>query len=184
MPLITAVIISLEALLGGSLPDWSKFVPSSLVPLFIMNLLSNVWEEIGWRGFALPRLQNHFNALLASFIMGLIWSLWHLPLMLNPNNPMSGFPWYAEIVFSLALTVIYTWMFNSTRGSLLFVTLFHAMSNTVAYALYGIEISTAAFLRHYLMTVGITAIIAVLIIVFTGARRLSRQAKVPIRIVD
>lgn len=172
-PLIALIAILLDKLLGGPAPDWSQFGAwTGIIPLFIMNLLSNVWEEIGWRGFALPRLQERYSALAASMIVGSLWWLWHMPLIFNPTNPMSEFPLVPEIVFTLAQAIIYTWLYNNTGGSLLFVTLFHAMSNTVAFSLLKVM---PDFGRNYLLTVAVTAGAAVVIVLVYGLRRLSRR---------
>ena len=96
----------LMALLGYQLPALADLPWLALVPIFLIMLLSNVWEEIGWRGFALPRLQARFPDWQVSLLMGLLWSAWHLPLVLNPASPMAGQPWFWEVLFSLSLTVI------------------------------------------------------------------------------
>lgn len=91
-------------------------------------------EELGWRGFALPRLQQHRNALDASVLLGLVWGLWHVPLYFvsgtgqfetlkagtSPAFAIGGF-----IGWTIGLSVLFTWLFNQTRGSLLVVILFH-----------------------------------------------------------
>jgi len=84
-------------------------------------------EEIGWRGYVLPRLQAKHTALAASLILGVIWGFWHLPKFLSHWNTVS-FAWF--MVHTLAGSVLYTWMYNGTKGSLLLVTLFHASANT------------------------------------------------------
>ena len=68
---------------------------STLPAIFIGRLLINVWEEIGWRGFALPRLQARHGVLIASLIIGFFWGLWHLPLsrfgqQLSPKRLREG----------------------------------------------------------------------------------------------
>ena len=141
-----------------------------------MMLLSNVWEEVGWRGFALPRLQQKYSDLAIALGMGLIWSLWHLPLMLNPDNLMASLPWYGEIVFSLTLSVIYVWLYNQTQRSLLFVTVFHALSNTVAYILLELRV----FISSYLTVVGVIFVLALAIVLVYGPKRFVKQAKLAI----
>ena len=158
--------------LGGSPGLANTANLSLLLPVFFGMLLSNVWEEIGWRGFALPHFQRRFGDVTIALIMGSLWSFWHLPLLLDPSSPMSQFPWLLEILFSIAQTVIYIWLYNQTRGSLVFVSLFHAMANTVAFALLdlGLLIST------YPYVVAVTSIAAAALILRYGARRLGDQA--------
>jgi membrane protease YdiL (CAAX protease family) len=82
-------------------------------------------EEIGWRGYALPRLQAIQSALGASLILGLLWGLWHLPLYLTRGHPLSEtfFGWY--LLDIVADAILFTWVYNNTRGSLLLALLFH-----------------------------------------------------------
>jgi membrane protease YdiL (CAAX protease family) len=122
---------------GEPQPDLTKITPPFL-PLIILliQIPINVWEEIGWRGFALPRLQSRHSALLSSLLIGVLWNLWHIPLLLAPDNPMSSFPLVPWFIGNLALTVIYTWVYNHTRGSLLILTLLHAAQNAAAQVLY------------------------------------------------
>jgi membrane protease YdiL (CAAX protease family) len=167
---VAAGALAVMTVFGDPLPVLANFAWGSLPLIFLTMLLSNVWEEIGWRGFALPRFQARYGDLALSIIMGLVWSLWHLPLMLDPASPMSGQPWYGEVLFSLSLTVIYTWLFNRTRGSLLFVSVFHAMSNTVAFVL----LELGVFAPTYLPVVGITTLFALGIILVHGPRRFTR----------
>ena len=105
--------------------------PLALIQVFLVSLLAAVPEEVAWRGFALPRFQARYNALTASLIVGVLWALWHLPLLLTQGTVMSSYPLVPYLFKVVAVSVIYTWIFNSTRGSLLIVTLFHAASNTV-----------------------------------------------------
>jgi membrane protease YdiL (CAAX protease family) len=85
-------------------------------------------EEIGWRGYALPRLQVRYHALYSALVMGVIWSLWHIPLWIHSWNP-TAYAWYSVGV--LAKSVFITWIYNSTGGSLLLATLCHATWNTL-----------------------------------------------------
>lgn len=157
---------------GLPLPALSSLGWLSLIPVFVTMVISNVWEEIGWRGFALPRLQEKFSDLQTALVMGLLWSVWHLPLMLNPQSPMASLPWYGEVLFSLSLTVIYIWLYRQTGASLFFVTVFHAMSNTAAFVL----LELGVFVSSYPFVVGITTVFAVGIILGFGTKQFSRAA--------
>lgn len=168
--IVAAIALVIGMLLGQQLPPLKLIRWFALPYVFLMMLISNVWEEIGWRGFALPRLQKQYGDLTIVFIMGLLWSIWHLPLLLNPASPMASLPWYGEILFSLALTAIYTWLYNHSRSSLLPVSIFHAMSNTVAFILLELNV----YASSYLFIVGITATIAVGMVLFYGTRRFHR----------
>lgn len=95
--------------------------------LFIL-LFIGLGEEPGWRGFALPQLQTKHSPLIASLILAPVWALWHLPLIGNE------FPWPIVLPFVLSVfgaTLMITWLFNRTKGSVLLPMLFHATVNTV-----------------------------------------------------
>jgi membrane protease YdiL (CAAX protease family) len=86
-------------------------------------------EEIGWRGYALPRLAAHFGFARASILLGLIWSAWHLPIFFLPGADKYGqsFPvWTLQVV---ALSIAITWLYAHTNGSLLLTMLMHSAVN-------------------------------------------------------
>jgi hypothetical protein len=84
-----------------------------------MVAVSSTSEEIGWRGYALPRLAARFGLRRASLILGLIWATWHLPLFFSTStNPYrQSFPMYALTV--MAISVVFAWLYDKTNGSLL-----------------------------------------------------------------
>jgi len=88
-----------------------------------------VGEELGWRGYALPRLADRFGLGPASILLGVIWALWHLPLFFAPVGDTFGqsFPLYLLQVIALSVTM--AWLYSNTRGSLLPVMLLHAAVN-------------------------------------------------------
>lgn len=179
VPLLFWSLITAGVLIGGSVSGLFNLPLKSyswyLLPsVFATMLLSNVWEEIGWRGFALPRFQKGYSDGKIALIMGLTWSLWHLPLMLDPFSPMSDLSWGGEFIFSLALSVIYIWLFNNSRGSLIPVTLFHALSNTAAFVFLELGIFEAS----YLWVVGFTSLAALGILFYYGPRRFSRNPEI------
>jgi hypothetical protein len=86
-------------------------------------------EEIGWRGYALPRLAARFGLGIGSVLLGVLWAGWHLPLFFIPGVDKSGqsFPLYLLQV--TALSVAMAWLYRNTRGSLLLAMLMHAAVN-------------------------------------------------------
>ena len=84
-------------------------------------------EEPGWRGFALPRLQQRYGPLVASLILGPLWALWHLPFFWVPawNFPPTLFNIGLFVAAAIPLTIIMTWVFNNTKGSVLMAILVH-----------------------------------------------------------
>ena len=110
-------MVALNALVGG--PDMSLGVPLfGVLTLLAFSIFpgSALGEEIGWRGYALPRLQAGRSALSASFILGAIWGSWHLPLYFTgqAERPLGLFPLF--VVAVIALSVILAWVYNGTGG--------------------------------------------------------------------
>ncbi len=94
-----------------------------LVTLFLRGPMG---EELGLRGFALPRLQARLSPFWASAIIGVMWAVWHLPILLG-RDVISI---VAFLLMAFVLSFIFTWLFNGSGGSLLPVLLFHAIQNT------------------------------------------------------
>jgi uncharacterized protein len=119
---------------------WVGVQPSVAAPAMIAalaaNVAINIWEEIGWRGYALPYLQERHGPLAAALLVGALWAVWHLPLFLVAGHPFAAEPAWRWLVGILGASVIYAWVWNGARRSLLVVTLLHASINTVGGLLY------------------------------------------------
>jgi membrane protease YdiL (CAAX protease family) len=181
-PTLQILSILLNSLIANTPIDFSGvfaykiFGPAANLPLlFLPFLLSDAitnGEEMGWRGYVLPRLQAKYNALISSLILGVIWAVWHLPKFLPDNT--SSFGLFA--IRTIIVTVIYTWIYNGTKGSLLLVTLFHAAANAggvflpVANTISG-ENSGALIIEIMLQFIAV-----MIIIYYAGTDRLSRTA--------
>ena len=122
---------------GGPAPRFfsNPALPRNSIPLALaigiaVNLVRGLGEEIGWRGYALPRLQRRWGALAASLVLGVIWALWHW----HPANLeiLGRFPiWHLLTVLPVA--VVYTWLYNRTGGSLLVAVVFHMWQDVAEY---------------------------------------------------
>jgi membrane protease YdiL (CAAX protease family) len=141
-----------------------------IIPWLVFEILTN-GEEWGWRGYVLPRLQARFNALTSSLIVGVIWSVWHIPKFLGTGmRGERSFVWFT--IAHLALAVLYTWLYNNTRGSLLLVVLFHAAQNTTGMFL-PVKFAVPGGIEQNLLVV--LYIVAAVVVTFVeGAERLSR----------
>lgn len=98
--------------------------PATLPAHFAFLLLVGgpLGEEPGWRGFALPRLQALYGPLLASIVLGVLWAVWHLPLWWIDLGPC---PFWMYISAVTCSSVLFTWLFNHTNGSVFYSLIFH-----------------------------------------------------------
>jgi membrane protease YdiL (CAAX protease family) len=165
--------VGLSVLVGGDAPDLDVTIPVVVI-MFLLFIFpgSAGGEEIGWRGFALPHLQAVRSALGASVVLGVVWGVWHLPLYLLGADirPVSLFP--AWVLLTVAASVIYTWMYNGTGGSLLIVVLFHAASNLPLTIL--LEPLEDQVHQPFLIYVALTIVAAAVVVAATGPANLSR----------
>ena len=97
----------------------------AIIPSF---LIAGFGEELGWRGFALPRLQRHFSPILASVILAFVHLFWHLPTYWLGQG-IHNVPFVYLFAFVFAWTFVFNWLYNKSGGSLLFTVGFHAISN-------------------------------------------------------
>ncbi len=189
---VTFLALSFNWLTGGIMPDfasagfafgppdtpvWLKIVLLSLI--FTLGF-DGLGEELGWRGFALPYLlKNGRSSLAASLLLGALWAAWHLPYALTKGSFLSELPLAIFFINLMAVSVLYTWLFNNTRGSVLIAILFHASGNVISNILPIIP-PVAADLRIYYILVAIHCTLALAIVFATGttlySRRLSAQA--------
>jgi membrane protease YdiL (CAAX protease family) len=128
VPAVTAIAV--HAALGGR-HDVRALVPlSAVVPLLLTQILLHLLtEELGWRGFALPRLRTWFGPLASGLVLGVIWGAWHIPMFLVTGTRQT-YPFAGFAILIVSISVIMTWIFDHTRGSVLIAALFHAAMNT------------------------------------------------------
>jgi uncharacterized protein len=131
-----------------------------------------LFEEPGWRGFALPRLEAKWGPLAGTLILGLLWAAWHFPQYLMPGwaAQNGGFNVRGVAVFTVSvmlLTIVISWVFNNTRGSLLIAILLHASVNT--FSIYIGPMFPAQATSQVNLFVGFGAL-ALLIVLLTRGR--------------
>jgi uncharacterized protein len=125
---IPLVFIGGSALKGNLFTEpfpFSSF-PSLLVALVLAAIKGPI-EEFGWRGLALPLLQQKLAPIGAALILGVIWGIWHLPAFLLSGTQQSEWSFSAFFAGCIALSIIVTPLFNASRGSILLPALFHFM---------------------------------------------------------
>ncbi len=95
----------------------------SLIMILVFLSITSLGEEIGWRGFVLPRLQRRFSALTSSVFLGMVWGIWHIPMFISTGMNLSSL--LVQLLTIISFSIIITWVYNNTKGSLFIVWLFH-----------------------------------------------------------
>ncbi|HEU5484602.1 MAG TPA: type II CAAX endopeptidase family protein [Microlunatus sp.] len=158
----SAVVLGPSALRVGTL---------SVFDLVLAVLV--VGEELGWRGYALPKLLERFSPVLASVILGVIWGLWHLPTFFIPGAPQYGQPLIAFVILTVSYSIMLTWLFSHTAGSVLIATLCHGAINvSQGFFLAGIEPAA----RYWWLALVYSCAALVIAVVLPSTRGHSPQA--------
>jgi hypothetical protein len=166
----------------------------NILPMFIVFLIAaGLGQELGWTGFLMPRLQTRFGALISSAIRAIVIAIWHLPLLIYSRlqpYALADIPygvWIAQKGFLIAFvtmtlmlmlpwSILYTWMFNNTKGSLLLVAALHGSEIWLAYLMMRMGISSTNFDNYW--GYGLVMILtSIIIVIVTGSQNLSRQHK-------
>ncbi len=105
---------------------------------FLYNLLVVWGEELGWRGYALPRLQQRLTPLAASLVLGLVWTFWHLPAFFTPGSTQQQVGLGMFTLATLAYSLLYSWIFNGSGGSVLLTCMLHAAQNALVLVLFAV----------------------------------------------
>ena len=119
--------LGIYLIFGGQAPSFTVFREElNLIPLFLLVVFlpfnGPVGEELGWRGYVLPRLQQRSGPLIASLVIGTVWGIWHLPTFFNPESVQNSLGWgffIPYMVGTIANSVIMTWLYNKAKASAL-----------------------------------------------------------------
>lgn len=145
-----------------------------MLPVFFLIITLTNGEELAWRGFALPRLQARWNALNSSMILGVVWVAFHLPLFFTLTDSELNFMAMASKSLQLlGASVIFTFLYNHTRGSVLLAYLLHGAANTWT-RVFPID-QAPAHIGWWLTA--LICITAVLIVAIFGAQHLKRNGQ-------
>ncbi|HKB36024.1 MAG TPA: CPBP family intramembrane glutamic endopeptidase, partial [Gemmataceae bacterium] len=168
LPVLQLVAVGIPALLGLTTIG---FAFSGFVVLSSVG--SGVGEELGWRGFALPRLQASRPAFGASLLLGVLWGLWHLPLQIARGLPLTaaGLAQFAAFLLLIAgWSVLFAWVYDNSKGSLFLMILLHAVADIAA-----LSVPVGSWLDGvlYLILLWVTV---TLVVVLAGPAGLSRSS--------
>lgn len=180
---LVALAMAVNIALGGSAPvlanSGALLLGFALEWVRILVFGGPLGEELGWRGYALPRLQETRTAIKASLILGLVWGLWHLPSYFISGTgqyeaAQSGQFWFTFpgfLAWTIALSILLAWLYNNTGGSLLVVMLFHTAVNSAVNLPFLLQVSDFTV---PLLNVLLTWVLAVLVLNLSGSAKLQR----------
>jgi membrane protease YdiL (CAAX protease family) len=132
---MAAIKLTVAVLYRVTQHRWPHFGPHSVATILVLIVVAGIiggplGEEIGWRGYALPRLTSRLGLAPASLLLGLVWSCWHLPLFfLSVGGDQFGQSFPTYLLQVTALSVAMAWLMGNTGGSLLLAVLFHSAIN-------------------------------------------------------
>lgn len=178
LPLLLGLApLLLHVLAGGPAPALPIFSqPWMILGVFALYFTTGgANEEWGWRGFALDRLQNRWSALKASIVLGLVWGVWHLPLFFIEYTGQYHMSLVAFVLFAPAMSVLHTWVYNSTGRNLVSAWLLHAMFGTAWEIFPIVQPGLAGYDRLYLWDFAAVFVAATIVVWLAGAERLSHR---------
>ena len=172
----------LNVLLGATVTNYPQ--PPAMGTIITLLLLGGVWEEPGWTGYALPKLQERFagrsnGTLLAALAVGVLRAIWHIPLYLYGH-----IPWFDVVVFSIGFQLIIAWLFNRSSGSVLIVMWFHLASNIFGAIFNSSMFTGAEWKNYYALFVTLASLIALGIVWRSGLKLGRNGAQKQIPVVD
>jgi membrane protease YdiL (CAAX protease family) len=174
LPIILNLIGSVPAVLMGS--NYNPSIPLQYFLLYFgYQLITSGMEEVGWRGYALPRLQNKYTAERSSWILGVVWGVWHFPsiaFLYYATGPFLANNLFASLISIIGLTFVYTWLYNNTESTLMMI-IFHGWSNTLGlFMVNAFNNPMAVFL-----TVALNWTLAVILVRKYGKENLSKKRR-------
>ena len=183
LPLVVVGLASVGLwLLGGDVDPSTLRGRGSMVlaSYLIVALVGGGNEEPGWRGFALPRLQERYAPVPATLLLGVVWAFWHLPLLPVDAAALHGLAWLLEegplvvlrVLNIVGFAFLLTWIYNRT-GSVLLALLLHAGINTANSTLVPLPFEALAGDAYPIVLLTVTVavwVVAVLLVVLTRGR--------------
>ncbi|MBU0469106.1 MAG: CPBP family intramembrane metalloprotease [Candidatus Omnitrophica bacterium] len=168
--LISIAAIFLHSSIGGKI-DLSLIscLPMIFLLRFCFSLSTGgIGEEAGWRGFALPIMQKRFGAFGASLLIGFVWAFLHMPMWFLRQWDILTITYF--VVAVICLSILLTWFYNKTNGSLLIVAVVHGMFNILDATLSNSYAAVISREDYMLMFMLIMCISSILILYVTKGR--------------
>ncbi|MBC7872199.1 MAG: CPBP family intramembrane metalloprotease [Chitinophagaceae bacterium] len=167
MPLIMVLEFGLLNLMGNSIP-YPEFSILIVPVFFLIFFITALGEEVGWQGYAFDPLQNRWNALEVSIILGIVWAVWHIMPYIQTHNTPTWILW--QCVTTVGLRVLIVWFYNNNGKSLFAAITFHAMINvsTFLFPNYG------SYYNPFIASIIIAVAVATVVIVW-GPKTLAQH---------
>jgi membrane protease YdiL (CAAX protease family) len=166
-PLVILSGLALFIATGHPIGVVNPIFPLYLLPLaFVFAMITGgpLAEEPGWRGFALPNLLESYSPLAASIIIGVVWSLWHLPLFFVTWSSQSGLQPGYYLLMNIGFSTLMTWIFLHTEGSVLIAMILHTSFNVAATLLPVSQAVTGSSLPLILIAIIMCAVAIIVVI--------------------
>jgi len=166
MPGLLLLAYGLMRLSG--IPAPPSGVPALAALLMLLAFfIAGLSEELGWSGYAIDPLQQRWYALRASILVGVVWAVWHLVPLVQAHRAPAWIAWWC--LFTVAIRILYVWLYNNTGKSVFAVALCHGMEN---FSSYVFPFSGATYDPRF--TAPVAACAAVIVIALWGPRTLTR----------
>lgn len=162
------IAIGAEAPTAAELGRWTA-IPGSIAIVLLVPGFGGAWEEPGWRGYALLRLQARWSAFISALLLGALITLWHLPLM------VTGELHAAEMASIMTAVLVMNWLFNHVQGSVLVLMVCHAVNNAVSGRYFFPMFDGSDSARQPWLLAVTWGAMAVAVLVAGGPRDLSRS---------
>ena len=180
VPVLHILAMMIDIIAGGNGATWGEAAqnvfsnPLSIIPSILFASLIPFVEELGWRGYALDHFQERHSALASSLILGVVWSVWHLPLFFVPGSYQESLgvgtlAFWLFVIGIIPLNLPFTWIYNNTGRSTLAVILFHSMVNFTGELIALNE-------RADTISIGLWFVAAIGIAVIWGAKTFTRES--------
>ena len=166
-PLFIGLAAALHLALGGVLPPspFSGQVWMAAASVLVMFFVGGPFgEEFGWRGYALPALQQRYGWRVASLLLGAVWAAWHLPLFYIANAVQSHLPMGLYALSVVASSVLFAWLFNRSQASVVPVFILHTAVNAWSMIIPVMALPDGSNLRPFQIVVGIQVVVAIVLL--------------------
>lgn len=110
------------------------FIPVNFINSIAFLIVFATLEEVGWRGFALPKLREKYNFVSSALLLGLIWGIWHIPKLISEGTT-DALSIITLIIFGMLLSVLISWIYENTGGSIFIAIVTHASFNASIYCI-------------------------------------------------